>query len=120
MEDDIEGRTPILKSILILNGSQPQWKSDRKQMALVCLASQFCTELGPAQPQLVLFVYYESLLHLTSECISSNTLGISTDLERSIAEEGFILFLGKVIFRFLHFKKRMTIHFFPFIYGQKK
>ena len=52
MEDDIEGRTPLLKSILILNGSQPQWKSDRKQMALVCLASQFRTELGPAQPQL--------------------------------------------------------------------
>ena len=53
MEDDIKGRTPLLKSILILNGSQPQWKSDRKQMALVCLASQFLTELGPAQPQLV-------------------------------------------------------------------
>ena len=53
LEDNIKGRTPLLKSILILDGSQPQWKSDRKQMALVCLASQFRTELGPAQPQLL-------------------------------------------------------------------
>ena len=62
MEDDIEGRTPLLKSILILNGSQPQWKSDRKQMALVCLASQFRTELGPAQPQLVFLLF--DVLHI--------------------------------------------------------
>ena len=60
LEDDIKGRTPLLKSILILDGSQPQWKSDRKQMALACLARQFRTELGPAQPQLVVIycVYY--------------------------------------------------------------
>ena len=46
MEDNLNGRTPLLKSILILNRSQPQWKSDRKKMALVCLATQFRTELG--------------------------------------------------------------------------
>ena len=35
------------------NGSQPLWKPFMKQMTLVGLASQFCTELGTAQPQLV-------------------------------------------------------------------
>ena len=28
MEDDKKGRTPLLKSILIMNGSQPQWKTN--------------------------------------------------------------------------------------------
>ena len=44
MEDNFEGRT-----------SRPQWKPYRKQMTL---ASQFCTELGPAQPQLVFLISY--------------------------------------------------------------
>ena len=39
MEDDINGR-------------QPQWK----MTTLACLTSQFCSELGPAQPQLVSFI----------------------------------------------------------------
>ena len=59
MEEDINGRQYKGKNISIeeyLNGSQLQWKSDRKQMTLVCLASQFRTELGPAQPQLVLYL----------------------------------------------------------------
>ena len=42
-----------------LNGRQSQWKMTsrnpyRKQMTPACLASKSCTELGPAQPQLVL------------------------------------------------------------------
>ena len=41
-----------------LNGRQSQWKTTsrkryRKQMTSACLASKSCTELGPAQPQLV-------------------------------------------------------------------
>ena len=39
-----------------LNGREPQWKTTAIEEALngslPCLASQFCTELGPAQPQL--------------------------------------------------------------------
>ena len=41
------------------NGRQPQWKITAMEKdlngSLPCLASQFCTELGPAQPQLVSF-----------------------------------------------------------------
>ena len=53
MEDDLNGRQPQGKNISIeeyLDVSRPQWMPYRKQMIL---ASQFCTELGPAQPQLV-------------------------------------------------------------------
>ena len=56
MEDDLNGRQPKGKNISIeeyLDVSRPQWM-DRKQMLL---ASQFCTELGPAQPQLVILFY---------------------------------------------------------------
>ena len=49
-----------------LDGSQPKWKPYRKQMTLACLASQFCTELGPAQPQLVSFFLGKQFLLL--EC----------------------------------------------------
>ena len=39
-----------------LNGRQPQWKITAMEEdlngSLPCLASQFCNELGPAQPQL--------------------------------------------------------------------
>ena len=44
MEDDLNGRQPKWKTTAMeedLNGSLP------------CLASQLCTELGQAQPQLV-------------------------------------------------------------------
>ena len=56
MEDDFNGRQPQGKNISIeeyLDVSRPQWMPYRKQMIS---ASQFCTELGPAQPQLV-YVY---------------------------------------------------------------
>ena len=59
MEDDLKGRgTPGKNTSMeeYLDGSQPQWKSYRKQMTLACLPSQFCTELGPAQPQLVFII----------------------------------------------------------------
>ena len=60
-EFDINGRRPQWKTISMENnlyGEWPQWKLTlrkpyRKHMTLTCLASQFCTELGPAQPQLV-------------------------------------------------------------------
>ena len=44
-----------------LNGRQSQWKTtsrkcQRKQMTSACLASKSCTELSPAQPQLVLII----------------------------------------------------------------
>ena len=57
MEDNLNGRWPQWKTTSMeeyLDGSRPQWKLYRKQMTLACLASQFCTELGPAQPQLVI------------------------------------------------------------------
>ena len=61
MKDGLYGRQHQLKTTSIednfnveeeLNGSRPQWKPNRMQMTLACLASQSCTELGPAQPQL--------------------------------------------------------------------
>ena len=62
MEDDLKRRGSQGKNTYMeeyLDGSQPQWKSYRKQMKLACLASQFCTELGPAQPQLVtIFLWF--------------------------------------------------------------
>ena len=49
-----------------LNGRQPQWKTTAMEEdlngSLPCLASQFCTELGPAQPQLVSIVV--DILHV--------------------------------------------------------
>ena len=56
MEDDLNGKQPQLKTISIeenLNGKQSQWK----MITLACLAGQFCSELGPAQPQLVSFIF---------------------------------------------------------------
>ena len=67
MKDDHNGRQPLWKTASMedkLNGRQPQWKTtsmDKKcqwkktlrKMTLACLVSQFCTELGPAQPELV-------------------------------------------------------------------
>ena len=54
-----------------INGRQPQWKTTsrkpyRKQMTSACLVSQFQfrTDLGPAQPQLVLyFVNLKTVLY---------------------------------------------------------
>ena len=78
MEDDLNGRQPQWKTTSIednlnerrpewktksmeddLNGRQTQWRTTsrkpyRKQMTSACLASRSCTDLGPAQPQLVL------------------------------------------------------------------
>ena len=64
MEDDINGR-------------QPQWK----MTTLACLTSQFCSEFGPAQPQLVpfyfLIIFRHSFVFLewaaTSEVLSKWT-----------------------------------------------
>ena len=56
MEDDLNGRRARGKMTSMeehINGSWPQWKSYTKQKTLACQASKFCTELGPAQPQLV-------------------------------------------------------------------
>ena len=63
MEDNLNGRQPQWKKTLMetasrkevlreedLNGSQPLWKPYRKHTTLAGLDSQFCTELGPAQP----------------------------------------------------------------------
>ena len=59
MEDDLKGITPLLKNIL-MEVNLTQWKPYRKQMTLVSLASKFSSELGPAQPQLVLY-YLQNL-----------------------------------------------------------
>ena len=63
MEDNRNGRKPPWKTTSMendLNGRQPQWKTismeDRKQMTSACLTSKPCTELGPAQPQLVFLI----------------------------------------------------------------
>ena len=61
MEDNLNKRRPEWKTKSMedeLNGRQPQWKTTlrkpyRKQMTSACIASRSCTELGPAQPQLV-------------------------------------------------------------------
>ena len=65
MEDDHNERRPQMKTASIedeLNGRRSQWKTTsrkpyRKQMTSACLASQFRTELGPYQPQLVLLFF---------------------------------------------------------------
>ena len=54
MEDDLNGKGKNTSMEEYLDGSRPQWKSYRKQMTLACLTRQFCTELGPGQPQLVI------------------------------------------------------------------
>ena len=59
MEDNLKGRGYQGKNTSMeeyLDGSRPQWKPYRNQMTLACLASQFYTELGPAQPQLVIIM----------------------------------------------------------------
>ena len=43
MEDNLNGKKMSMEDNLNLN----------KKMTLACLVSQFCTKLGPAQPQLV-------------------------------------------------------------------
>ena len=47
MEYDLNGRQSQLK--------MTSWNPYRKQITPACLASKSCTELGPAQPQLVYF-----------------------------------------------------------------
>ena len=57
MEDDLKGRQPQRKKRLMeddINGRQPQWK----MTTLACLSIQFCSELGPAQPQLFIHIFY--------------------------------------------------------------
>ena len=60
-----KGKNPSIEEYLI--GSQPQWKPHRKQITLACLASQFRTELGPAQPQLLLLIF-QNVRNLTKQC----------------------------------------------------
>ena len=69
MEDNLNGRLDKGKPTSIeehINGSQPQWKPYKKHMTLACLASQFRTELGPAQPQLVLLYCCSALSKLNT------------------------------------------------------
>ena len=70
MEDDFNGIWPQWKTISMednLHARQPQWKTTSMEDDLHGrwlqwktssngLSSQFCTELGPAQPQLVSFI----------------------------------------------------------------
>ena len=49
MEDDLNGEKKYQWMITLM-------EEDLRKMTLACLVSQFCTELGPAQPQLV-YVY---------------------------------------------------------------
>ena len=61
MEDNLNGKQYQWKTTSMedeINVRQPQWKIT----TLACLASQFYSELGPAQPQLVL--YYILLDHI--------------------------------------------------------
>ena len=54
-----------------LNGRRPQWKTismeddikEALQMTSACLASKSCTELGPAQPQLVTILKFHYYYH---------------------------------------------------------
>ena len=53
-EDDLKGRITLCKNMLMevdLNGSLTG-------LTLACLASQFYTELSPAQPQLVIYYFH--------------------------------------------------------------
>ena len=69
MEDEHKGRRPQWKTTAMedeLNGRQPQWKTTSIEdnligrrhwkMTLACLVSHLCTQLGPAQPQLVIII----------------------------------------------------------------
>ena len=51
-------------------------------MTLVCLADQFCTELGPAQPQLVSPFY---------SC-DANIVPILTGMSNSLGVEGRVIY----------------------------
>ena len=77
MEDDLNGRLPQLNTITMkdnLNGRRPQWKTTsmegnlngrRTQWKMTSMeASQFCTELGPAQPQLFVYPFINTDVHL--------------------------------------------------------
>ena len=71
MEDNLNGRQPQWRTISMednLNGRQPQWK----MTTLACLTSQFCSELGPSQPQLI--IYYCFPICFTLEEITNNML----------------------------------------------
>ena len=92
MEDDLNGRQPQWKMTSFednLNGRQPWWKTTsmedslngrqsqlkttsrkpyRKQMTSACLASKSCTELGPAQPQLVVTFVTRKHKDIASSC----------------------------------------------------
>ena len=92
VEDDLDGRWHQWKTTLIKdNVRQPQWKMNSmkdnlnerrpqlkttsmkddlngniKGLTLAWLARQFCTELGPAQPQLVSTFSYKCMLNLNN------------------------------------------------------
>ena len=72
MQDDLNGRQPQWKTTSMedkLNGKKPQWtmtsledemngrQPQKKMTILACLVSQFCSKLGPAQPQIVSCFY---------------------------------------------------------------
>ena len=67
MEDNLNGRQTIWRTTSMeddINGRQPQWK----MTALACLTSQFCSELGPAQPQLVCLFNQNNTLQFYYNC----------------------------------------------------
>ena len=62
MENNLDERQPEWKTHLIKEnymGRKPY-----RKMTLACLASQLCTELGPAQPQLVYKYSYLSVVEV--------------------------------------------------------
>ena len=64
MEDNPKGTQPQGNKTSI-----EEWKTCRNQMTLAC---QFCTELGPAQPQLVYLLYLIGNLKLVPANIASD------------------------------------------------
>ena len=87
MEDDLNEDDPNEDNLNEedLNGGESQfrrtqWKMTTYQendsgrrpyttITLGCLASQFCTDLGPAQPQLFLCYFYYKLTHILTQCV---------------------------------------------------
>ena len=107
MEDNLSGRLPQWKTTSLedyLKEIQPQWKmtsmkkdnlnlNARKpewKTTSICLACQFCTELGPAQPQLVFHFRHQAFIpyhiYLSTEvnmyiraCHQSKVIAKNTD-----------------------------------------
>ena len=77
-------------------------KPYRKQMTYTCLASQFCTELGPAQPQLVSTIVID--IH-EDEVVTTDIENIETHMSEEVVVSDII---EDTFTEYLAFKCKMS------------